>query len=147
MGENTGSIQIDESRWPLVLITFQGVPSDEVFDEYLAGMRRLLDKKEKHVYLLDGRKGGLLSREQRIKQGRWLKENKEDIVLYSLGAAVVLNSAVLRFVLTTIFLIQSPLAPQVVVSTMEEGRAWTAERLWIAGLKIPSLESEAKHSA
>jgi hypothetical protein len=131
------SIRVEDSRWPLVVVTFDGAPSEEEFSRYLEEMLGLLSRQERHAYVVDARRGTLLPRELRQRQGEWLRENKDEIRRHCLGTAVVINSGVLRFVLTTIYLIQAPVTPTVNFPTLEEATAWAEKQLRGAGLTPP----------
>jgi hypothetical protein len=133
------AIHIEDSRWPLVVLTFEGHPSDEDFSRYLGEMFGLLSRQERHAYVIDARRGALLSRALRRQQGEWLKEHKAAIQRFSLGTGVVIGSGVLRFVLATIHLIQPPIAPTVILPTIEEATAWAETRLREAGLALPPI--------
>jgi hypothetical protein len=119
-----GAIHFDESRWPLVILAFDGIPTDKEFEAYLSQMLLFFHRRERHGYVVDTRRGGLLPRGQRQRQGEWLKEHKELITLYSTRTAIVMTSPVLRFVLATIYLIQPPFVPTEIFSTMEQATAW-----------------------
>ena len=124
LGVSVGAIQFDESRWPLVILTFDGVPTDAEFEAYLAQTLLLYARKQRHAYVVDTRKGGLLPRGQRQRQGEWLKEHKDLLALYSAGTAIVMTSSVLRFVLATIYLIQPPFVPTEIFATIEQATSW-----------------------
>src|SRR5262245_5373796 len=60
-----GSIHIDDSRHPLVTITFDGVVPDAEFESYLRAVTKQLERKQKNVTILDARKAGWTSATQR----------------------------------------------------------------------------------
>jgi hypothetical protein len=133
----TGTIDIDERHWPLVIITFDGAASGEPFQRYLAGMSQLLARRQPHGYLLDGRQGAMMGPTERALQGEWLKKNKVELKQYSRATALVLRSAAVRFVLSAIYLIQSPVVPTETFGTVDEAHAWLGERFSAEGLRLP----------
>ena len=138
--EGLGSVEINDRRWPIVVLIFEGVPSEEAFDSYLRELDRIYARGQRHVTIVDARKGGLIPRSMRRRQGEWLKENREVIERYSIGTVTVLGSPVLRFVLATIYLIQPPVVPNVIVSTWEEGLSWALAQLQKEGLRPPVID-------
>jgi hypothetical protein len=132
------SIEVNVERWPLVVVVFDGTPTQRDFDAFLGATLGILHRKQKHAYIVDARKGTMLPREMRQQQGEWLKTHKALIQSYSLGSAVVLKSSVLRFVLATIYLIQPPVSPTENFTTIEEATAWIQKILKAAGLSVPN---------
>lgn len=130
-------IRIDDRHWPLVVVTFEEAVSDEAFETYLAGMHRCLARGEPHGYLVDARKGTMISGPQRAAQSAWLKRHEVDIKRYSVGTAVVLRSAALRFVLSAMYLLQAPITPTESFGTVDEAHAWLATTFSRAGLMLP----------
>jgi hypothetical protein len=132
-----GSIQINTQRWPLIIVSFEGIPTQKEFDAYLDTMLGILNKQEKHGYVIDATRGGVLPRELRHQQGVWLKKYRDITTTYSLCTAIVLKSSALRFVLATIYLIQPPVVPTENFATLEEGIAWVEKNLKNAGIRLP----------
>lgn len=131
-----GDIRVDDRHWPLVVVTFEGAAPRPVFDRFLAQMASFLARKERHCYLLDGREGAMLGTAERSAQGAWLKQNRDALARYSAGTALVIRSAAVRFVLTAIYLIQSPIAPTETFGTVDEAHAWLRSTMAKEGVRI-----------
>lgn len=128
---------IDESRWPLVIATFDGDASDE---EHLAWLRERtsqLLRRERHALILDARKCGALPPSQRKIQADWQREHTALAQKYTLGVAFLSASPVMRGILTAVIWLQPIKWPHEVVGTWDQAEQWTLERLRAAGLDAP----------
>jgi hypothetical protein len=124
------AIEIDESRFPIVVVTFTGNATDAEFSDYLASMTAMMVRRGTHnVTILDARKSGVTPPKQRKMQGEWLKANKERLERQSLGSAFVIDSPLVRGVLTAILWIAPMPQAHIVVSTIEEAEAWAHRRV------------------
>jgi hypothetical protein len=132
-----GTYRFDDSRYPLVVVTFLGGLTDEAFDEYLRQMSGLLTRRSKNVTLLDARDAESPSAKQRQKQAEWLKANREALKEYSLGTAFVISSAMVRGALTAILWMTPMPAAHAVVGTFDEGERWAYDQLMKAGVVLP----------
>src|SRR5262245_11370118 len=90
------AIELDEDRWPLVLITFRGVVPDTEFDAYLDAMERVLSRGGPVVAVVDTREGGVLSAGQRRRQAEWYQERAEVLRSTNLGTAFVIDRTAIR---------------------------------------------------
>lgn len=138
-----GNILIDESRRPLIHVSFEGPPSDAEFAAYLERMTRMLELRERTVVVLDGREAGRTPAKQRRMQAQWLDEQRETLREFSLGTAFVINSSVTRGILTAIFWVSPLETPHTIVATYEEAEDWAFERLREAGIEPPRSRDSA----
>lgn len=132
------TIRIDESRRPLIHVSFEGAATDQEFAAYLARMSEMLEKRQKTVVVMDGRMAGRTPASQRKLQSRWL----ETLRRYSLGTAFVIDSGLVRGVLTAIFWVSPLDTPHTVVATYEEAEAWAFAQLRAAGIEPPAARDE-----
>jgi hypothetical protein len=132
-----GATRIDESRHPLVLVTFDGALSEPEFDDYLRSMSRFIDRRTKNVTILDARKAKSPTATQRAKQAAWLKTNRVALQEYSCGSVFVIDSALVRGGLTAILWIAPMPVAHAVVATLEEAERWAFARLRAAGVSPP----------
>jgi hypothetical protein len=132
-----GSVEIDESRFPLVIVSFRGAVRDEVFRDYLERMTALVTRGEKNVVIMDAREAGRTPPIQRKMQAEWLDANRRELSRNSLGTAFVITSAFVRGVLTAIFWLTSMPSAHTVVKTYAEAEDWAFARLREAGLEPP----------
>jgi len=130
-------IEIDDSRYPLVRVTFEGHVADHVFDRYLETMSRVLQRRMKNAIVFDARLARSPTAMQRSKQVAWLKANRETIQTYSCGSAFVVASTVIRGVLTAILWVAPIPGAHVVVATLPEAEAWAIARLTAEGVALP----------
>jgi hypothetical protein len=133
-----GVIRIDDSRFPLVLVTFQGPATDDEFDAYLGGMSRILEGRKRNVTILDARLAASPPAKQRAKQADWLKTNRVLLQQYSCGSVFIIKSTMIRGALTAILWIAPMSVPHAVVSTLEEAERWALGRLREEGVSLPS---------
>jgi hypothetical protein len=132
-----GATRIDDSRQPLVLVTFDGALTEPEFDDYLERMSRLLERRMKNVTVLDARKATSPTATQRAKQAAWLKTNRALLQEYSCGSVFVIESALVRGGLTAILWVAPMPVAHAVVATLEEGERWAFARLRAAGVPLP----------
>ena len=130
------AIEIDDSRWPMVLVTFTGVAPEPEFDDYLRRMSQYLARKQTIVTVLDASKSGATPATQRRKQAEWMRENDAALRRHSAGTAFVISSAVVRGVLTAILWMQPIPQEHVVVATMPEALRWAREQLRKRGVDV-----------
>lgn len=127
------SIQFDQSRWPLVVVTHHGEVSDEQFDEYLGKLKDNLDRaireRMKTVIIFDATNATGSSAKQRQKQAAWMKQYEAPSRLHSAGYAFVIPSTIVRGALTAILWLSPMPAPYVVVATLAEAEAWSLKVL------------------
>lgn len=123
-------ITVDLSRFPIVNVRFGTSWSDADFDRYLETMEReALARCEPNVTILDARGAMNTPAIQRRKQAEWLRRHEATLKQHSLGTAFVIDSALVRGVLTAILWMQPMPAAHIVVATIEEAERWAAEQL------------------
>jgi hypothetical protein len=137
-------IQVDESRFPLVVVTFVGQLADHEFDRYLLTMSRVLQRRTKNALVFDALRAAAPTAMQRSKQAAWLKANRDLIVQYSCGSAFVIASAIIRGGLTAILWVSPIPGAHTVVSTLAEGEAWAFGRLAAEGVSLSAGKGAGK---
>ena len=99
-------VRIDESAFPLVVISYVGEVSDVEFEAYLARLsviiQRCLRDRTRYAFIFDGRQNAFATARQREMQGVWIERNFELARQATVGYAFVLNSAIARGVLTSV---------------------------------------------
>ncbi len=124
-----GSVRFDRSRWPIIVVELEGKPSDADLDEYLGELTALLHQDERGVVIVDMTRARPSSPEQRKRIGEWMRTHRAELAARGVGAAFVIASAMFRFVLSSIFLIQRPPMPYTVVATLDEAIGWARLQL------------------
>lgn len=128
------AIELDESRHPLIVVTFRGMPTEAEFDTFLAGLGRAVRRPGKKAMLHDARESGGLSPTQRRALVDWMRENEGVLHKNMLGSAVVIDSPVIRGVFTAILWMHPLPHPHHLTSSLAEGESWALERIRAAGL-------------
>lgn len=122
-------IRFDETRFPIVVVTFAGTATDAEFHAYLAAMSRMIRKKQVTATILDASEAGSTPAVQRRLQAEWLKINAELLRVYSAGTAFVITSPLVRGALTAILWVQPMPSPHTVVGTLGQAEAWAKKQL------------------
>ena len=124
----TSEIQIDASRWPVVVSTAaEGALSDEEWQSYLKAYGDLVaERNEPYVAVVDLRHGGALSPKQR-KQLTNAMDDHEETRVECLGHALVFSSAFLRGMLTAILWVRQPDYEIKIFAEVDEAVAWGRE--------------------
>ncbi len=134
-------IQVDDSLWPLLVVRYEGTPTLAQLQHCFALREEALARQEHHVMLHDLRlSSGINPPEHRRLQRAWLQAHDALIRRWSLGAALVIDSAFVRLMMSVILHVNAAPSPHVVVATPAQGATWLAGRLSQAG-----LETEAHH--
>jgi hypothetical protein len=134
-----GSIRVDDSRFPLVVTTFDGPVSDAEFEDYLqATTKKTLARQTRNVVIVDASGATRPPASQRKRQAEWLNENQALLKQYNLGTVFVISSALIRGGLTAIFWLAPMPSPTTVLATYSQAVAWAFERLRAAGIQPPA---------
>jgi hypothetical protein len=123
------SIALDDRRWPLLIVSFDGLASDDEFDAYLVELGHYANRGETWCTIFDGTRSVGAPASQRRKMASWIKKHESVLARHSAGAAFVIRSAMVRGVLTAIFWVQPLPHPHAIVSTREEAELWSRMRL------------------
>jgi len=127
---------IDESRFPLVVVTARGeIPLDD-FQQYLADIERVI-RRGRQAHVLDFREAKVPSADVRRGKAEWFKKHRELMEQNVAGTAVVFHSPLFRFMLSSIMLIVPIPVPFSTHGELEDGIAWSQRQLdkrW--GIKV-----------
>ena len=129
-------IEIDDRLWPLVIFRFRFRPTMEELEAYLARQDAMLARRERMISLVLAEEAKLWETPVMRRQADWIKQNEELLRQYSLGAAMVLQSPIVRGMLKAILWIQPMPQPYAVCSTVEEALRWLRERVASANASI-----------
>jgi hypothetical protein len=121
-------------RFPLLIVEFEGVASDEQFRDYLLGMDRHVERcaacAQRTVVVVDTlRATSPVSAAQRRLQAEWLAGNLERVQANMLGMVFVIDNVLVRGVLTAILWLQEMPCEHTVVGTREEAEKWAVAKL------------------
>jgi hypothetical protein len=126
---SAASIEIDQSRFPMVYVTFRGIATDAEFQAYLDGMTRMLARRETNVVIMDATQAGRTPPKHRKMQSDWMKAHQDELARHSLGTAFVITSALVRGALTAILWVAPMASPHTVVGTLAEAEQWARDQL------------------
>lgn len=119
----------DESRWPIVVHTTIGIPSDAQLDAFMRRADEILARRQPYVVVFDNSQGGRATSYMRERTKEWLKARGPELSQHCLGTALVIRSAALRFVLSTVMFVWPAPVPAEVFGTLEEALAWARSKL------------------
>ncbi len=134
--EEAGSIELDESHWPLAISTLVGRPTTEMVEAYVGQLTRMHMRGERFVCLIFIR----LSRPDFAhvtRLGAWTKQNQELSRQWNVGSAIVLGSPAMRFIMSAFYLVAVPPSPTSVFEEPEKAKAWLRRRLTEEKIRIP----------
>jgi hypothetical protein len=116
-------MRIDETEWPLVVVSWSDLPSDSTLSQFLTSLTLWLDRGERFGLLLDTRGSGLLSPEQRVRVLSHMKAEAgrtKELLLQ----AIVIQSLVQRTLFYGVNLLFPNPFPSKVFAEVEPARAW-----------------------
>jgi len=127
-----GSIQVNDTNFPLVVVTFEGSVSDQEFERYLARLDTLWGRNVRSAIVLEASRADRSPATQRRMQAEWLKKNDYLLRAHSAGTAFVISSALVRGSLTAILWLQPLPTPYIVVATLAEAERWARRQLQLS---------------
>ena len=126
-------ILVDDGRFPLVTVSFEGTVNDKDFENYLIALTRLtmrsLRDKRRVAFVMDTRRSMVTPPSQRRMMGEWMKVNDEATRATCAGFAFVMDSAIQRGLLTAVLWIHPLPAPHYICSLPGEAASWCREQL------------------
>jgi hypothetical protein len=125
----SGRIETDLSRWPIVIHATIGSPTDVEVDAFIDRANEVLRRRQKHVVIFDSLLAEIPSPYMRGRSIDWLRTNGPAMRGVCVGTGLVFRSAALRFVLSGVMLMQTHSTPHVVCATLDEALRWAASRL------------------
>ncbi len=135
-------IRIDTSRFPLVVVTFLGPATDEEFRVYLDELTTTR-ARGRSAWVFDATSAGRTPANQRRMQAEWLSDNEALLRETSLGSAFVIDSPIVRGVLTAILWMSPIVGGHAVFAHYGEAEQWAIDRLREAGLEPGADSSRA----
>lgn len=124
------SIRIDETRWPLVVISWPAEElEDDAIEEFIAASEARLARRELHLSLHDGIRAIGLTSKQRKRLAEHTRAMEPMLRDYMVAAAIVSPSAIVHGVVTAINWLAPPVFPQKVFSEAAEAEAWLGRQL------------------
>jgi hypothetical protein len=129
-------IRVDDTQWPLVIITFEGRSDRAALDAWLSRMDEVHSRGKRFVMIahiqLHSPDFSHIAR-----MGAWTNANKERTRKWCGGVAVVLASPAYRFLVSAYYLVVAPACPMSVFDDAPSAKAWLRQRLVEERLAIP----------
>jgi hypothetical protein len=136
-------IHFDSSKWPIMILAPTDRVTDASVEAFLVNYFELVKaKKERFALIVDLRRKTNLSYKRRKYITNTLNENKEFAEKYNAGTALIVNSAVVRGIMMSVFWLFSPKHPTDVFNTMEQALPWANSCLRPA-IRLIRSEQEA----
>ncbi len=129
----SGALTTDESRWPIVVHTTVGVPTEADVDAFMARADAILARGQLHAVVFDNTAAGRVPSYMRERTVAWLSRNRPQLEQHCAATALVIKSAALRFVMTTVMLVTPHTVPQEVFGSLDPALDWCRDRIRIAG--------------
>ena len=120
--------EFDESSWPIVVLRWQGRPSDASVIAALARMDSMLARRERFGLIIDSRGSLGLTPEQRGMLVAHMKRNVELNEKY-LVQALVATDLISRTLYWGVQVVMPPPYPSKVFREFDAARAWIVEML------------------
>lgn len=120
---------LDDSRWPLLVVTLPPSPRDEDLIAYLKQLGTYRQRRLPYVLLVDATHALSFSARQRKLQSDHIRDGLPITRLYLKGIAYVAESNFKRGVITALHWLVEPPAPHRVFATKVEAEAWLETRL------------------
>ncbi len=120
-----GAIEVDESRWPLVVIRWpRGPVTDADVEALIALSLGHLARRERFASLHDGVRATGLDGRQRRRMADHVNAYRKPLGEWHVAAAIVVDSAIVRGIVTAINWLSPPPFPQRQFATRAEAEAW-----------------------
>jgi hypothetical protein len=119
---------IDETTWPIVVVTFaDSMSGDEIYG-YFDRLRALLKRRERFAVVLDARRIGGVDAVRRKQHGDFLA-SIDGLDRFVAAAALVVDEEMQRGLLTAIFWFHKPRFPIERFEGLGEAMLWARERV------------------
>jgi hypothetical protein len=134
MAPSSSSITVDDSHWPLLVMTFVGEPTLQQQAEHLARLSAYLHRDEQFVSILDTRKERMMTAEHRRRLAEFLRAHDALLRTQVLGCASVITSPVMQLASSIILHLKPLPFPYFTTRSLSEAAMWAAVRLEGTGL-------------
>jgi len=119
---------LDDSTWPLVVVTFGDAMSNDEIAGYFERLRVLLKRRERFAVVLDARRVRMVDAVRRKMHGDFLA-SIDGPDRFVAAAALVVEEEVQRGLLTAIFWIHKPKFPIERFEGLGEAMLWARDRV------------------
>ena len=120
---------VDTSRWPLVILTYSGRPTNEQLESHLREVEeKVLSRREHFVQVIDQSRGEMPDAVQRAQIAAHQERMENEYSTYCLGEAYVVTPQS-RGAMVAIFWLAKPPYPYLFADGIAEAITWAKARL------------------
>lgn len=130
-------ITIDTTSFPILVYTYQGELTLPDTEQYLKKTEEILQEGKPFVSIMRTEKVKRPERRVVQLQAQWFKHNAGQYTNTWLGTVFVFDSALPRFILTSVLLLGNLPIPYTTQSTFEEGLFWASGILTRKSIPLP----------
>lgn len=137
-GISTGPT-IDESAFPLVVVTFQReAMTDAQIEGFIARLTSILRRRQKHMVILDGLavESGLDARQRKRFTDFVQDSEMRDLSRFKMADVLLLKSPILRGMLTAVFWLAPPVSPTKPFADIDEALPFIKQRFRDEGIEF-----------
>ena len=131
------AIEVRGDQWPLLLVSWNAVQTDEDIERYIADSNGYLQRREPFVLLTYMRRYHNEAR-HRARLAAWMKETSELARKYCVASVMVADSMAFRFALSTLLLLASLPFPYKVCASEIDAEVFLREEAAKRGLRLPA---------
>lgn len=124
-----GSYHIDQTKWPIMVVTMEGTLTDQEFDQYLLDMAATFSKGERVGVIIDARKSLATPSNQRTAQANWMRQHEATLKTRTAGMAFVMTSRLIEGIFRAVLWMQPLPCPHKITGSMDEAIKWLEEQL------------------
>ncbi len=123
-------IGLDTSRWPVPVVTPQGLVSpSELSDFFTAYSAMIAQRRQQYVLLIDLRRSADMPPAQRKLLTDHMKKQEQVLGRLCAGTGLIFESVLMKALLTAIFWVKQPPQEVRVFNTLEEATLWATEAM------------------
>lgn len=137
LGTMHGNVRFQLAYWPVAIIEFEGHLEPRVFDDYLAELTSVVERRETFALVINAEKIGFLPAALRRRQAQWIRAHAAVFGAHCVGTSFVLTSHVARLMYRGILWLQPIACPHRVCDDYAEAILWTGERLAASNVALP----------
>jgi hypothetical protein len=131
-------IHINDRYWPLIVFRFSGQVSMEEMERYLTWQDAMVARNLPNASLVITENLRMWEMPVLRRQAEWIKKHEPLIRQYSIGAAMVITSPVVRGMLKALLWMQPMPQPHFVGGTTEVALSWLRECFRSQNVNWPS---------
>jgi hypothetical protein len=120
---------VDESQFPVVYVRFDGTPTEDDVEGYIALLQRHFSAEHRFAILLETASMGVPAVRLVKRIAVWLKENDDAFGRHVVCLGFVTSSAAMRGAIRFVNSLAPPASPQQAFGDLESARNWIGEQL------------------